>query len=126
MTARVFSPRKRRLCAATCAACVALVVMSALLHADQVEMQNGDRYFGKVVAMTGETMVLRSDVLGTVTLPRDQVAQVTFVAPMITNATRGAAFTNLFLRGTPLTNSNPHRLPALTKLTEGTNAVLHV
>jgi hypothetical protein len=50
---------------------------SWLAHADQVVMQNGDRYNGKVVSLTTNTLVLQSDVLGTINLSRSKVAQVT-------------------------------------------------
>jgi hypothetical protein len=34
------------------------------LRVDQVQMQNGDRYAGKVVSMTANALVLQSDMLG--------------------------------------------------------------
>jgi len=49
-----------------CAACLA--------RADQVLMQNGDRYNGKVVSVSTNVVVLQSEVMGTVTLPRGKVA----------------------------------------------------
>jgi hypothetical protein len=54
----------------------------ASLHADQIEMQNGDKYNAKVVSMNNETVVIQSDVLGTVKLPRSQVANVTIGTPV--------------------------------------------
>jgi len=60
---------------------------SAQLHADQVEMQNGDRYFGKVLSLTNDTLLLRSEVLGTVRLPREKVARVGLGAAPLTNLT---------------------------------------
>jgi len=47
-----------------------------LAHADQVIMQNGDRYHGKVVSVTTNALVLQSDVLGTVNLSRSKVSQI--------------------------------------------------
>lgn len=47
-----------------------------LAHADQVIMQNGDRYNGKVVSVTTNALVLQSDVLGTVNLSRSKVSQI--------------------------------------------------
>ena len=38
------------------------------LGADQVQMQNGDRYSGKVLSMTPATVVLQSEVLGKLSL----------------------------------------------------------
>ena len=57
------------------------------LHADQVEMQNGDRYFGKVLSLTNDTLLLRSEVLGTVRLPREKVARVGLGAAPLTDLT---------------------------------------
>ena len=51
-----------------------LVIAAPRLRADQVEMQNGDRYAGKVVSVSEDTVVLDSDLLGKVTLPRKKVA----------------------------------------------------
>jgi hypothetical protein len=44
--------------------------------ADQLDMQNGDRYFGKVLSMSADTLVLESDVLGKVNVPRKKVASI--------------------------------------------------
>jgi len=59
---------------------VALAVYAAvcLARADQVHMQNGDNYYGKVLSLNADTLALQSDVLGTVHLPRSKVAAVTF------------------------------------------------
>src|SRR5271165_1615420 len=48
------------------------------LRADQVEMQNGDRYVGKVVSLNASTLVVQNDVLGVVRIPKDKVAGITF------------------------------------------------
>ena len=45
--------------------------------ADRVEMQNGDRYNGRVVSLSAESVVLQSDILGKITLPRAKVALLT-------------------------------------------------
>lgn len=66
---------------------VLLLCVAALgVAADQVEMQNGDRYAGKVLSLSSNTVVLESPVLGTVRLPRDQVAHLTVGTGMETNA----------------------------------------
>ena len=41
-------------------------------------MQNGDRYAGHILSMTSNSIVLESDVLGKVTLPREKISSVTF------------------------------------------------
>jgi len=57
-------------------------------------MQNGDRYSGKVVSLSANTLVLQSDVAGTLRLPRSGVAQLTLgtnapttlaAVPVVTN-----------------------------------------
>lgn len=64
------------------------------LHADQVEMQNGDRYVGKVLSLDTKTLVLKNDNLGTVRIQRDKVTNVTFGANPVTNAAPAAVVTN--------------------------------
>lgn len=46
--------------------------------ADQVEMQNGDRYIGKVLSLNNDTLVLQNEVLGTIKLPRTKVSLISF------------------------------------------------
>src|ERR1041385_6045579 len=60
-------------------------------HADQIEMQNGDRYNGKLLAMTNSTLVLQSEILGTVTLPREKVSQILMGNAAVTNAAKSVA-----------------------------------
>ncbi|MGA2244434.1 MAG: hypothetical protein ABSH48_05490 [Verrucomicrobiota bacterium] len=47
------------------------------LRADVLEMQNGDRYSGKVLAVSANTVVLNSEILGRITVPRSKVATLT-------------------------------------------------
>lgn len=73
--------------------------------ADELRMQNGDRYVGKVISLSNDTVVVRSEVLGTVRLPRGKVAQIT----LGTNATEQAA------RPAPITNAPPaYGAPAIS------------
>ncbi|MGD1088583.1 MAG: hypothetical protein ABR955_07630 [Verrucomicrobiota bacterium] len=55
-----------------------MVVAAPRLRADMVEMQNGDRYFGKVLSMSADNVVLESEVLGIINVPRKKVASVAF------------------------------------------------
>ncbi len=59
-----------------CAA-VLLELLPLWAWADQVEMQNGDRYVGQVLSLNTNTLVLENEVLGTVRLPREKVALIT-------------------------------------------------
>jgi len=69
------------------AASVALLALtSASARADQLQMQNGDRYTGKIVSLTSNSIVLESAEIGTVTLPRSRVSAITFGTASATNA----------------------------------------
>ena len=58
---------------------IALLALStACVHADQLQMQNGDRYVGKILSVTADSVVLQSDVLGKVTVPRNKVSLLSF------------------------------------------------
>jgi hypothetical protein len=80
---------------------ISLVVMAAplfflamfWLRADQVEMQNGDRYLGTVLSLDTNTLALHSAVLGKVNLPRGQVAFITLGPGGATNVLRSASAT---------------------------------
>jgi hypothetical protein len=63
-----------------------LTLTAASLRADQLQMQNGDRYAGKILSVTSNSIILESDVLGKVSLPRDKVSVLTFGATTPTNA----------------------------------------
>jgi hypothetical protein len=56
--------------------CIVFLGLAVSVSADQVEMQNGDRYVGKVLTLNNETLVLQNEVLGTVKLPRVKVAAI--------------------------------------------------
>ncbi len=74
-------------------AAVILFLATICLRADQVDMQNGDRYLGTVLSLDTNTLVLRSAVLGTVNLPRGHVAHITLGPGGATNFTRAASVT---------------------------------
>ena len=58
-------------------AALGLIIAIVCVRADQVEMQNGDRYVGSVLSMNADVLVLQSEVLGTVKLARGKVAHIT-------------------------------------------------
>jgi hypothetical protein len=61
------------------AANLALLVFFAFtwpVVGDEVRLQNGDRYLGQVLTLDNQTLVLQSEVLGTVRVPRSKVAQI--------------------------------------------------
>jgi hypothetical protein len=55
---------------------ILFLVSASLVRADQIVMQNGDHFSGSVVSMTPDTVVLQSDTLGQVKLPRDKVSAI--------------------------------------------------
>lgn len=69
----------------------ALLLAVTAGHADQIEMQNGDRYAGQVLSMTSNSIVLQSEVLGKVNVPRSKVLSVSFGAPAAITAPKPAA-----------------------------------
>ena len=69
------------------------VVTGRTALADQVQMQNGDLYSGKVVSLNADTLVLQSEVAGTLRLPRAKIALLT-LGTNSTPAARGSALTN--------------------------------
>src|SRR5262245_45204578 len=110
--------------------CITLILgIAALeLHADQVQMQNGDRYFGRVQSLTTNTLILKSDVLGTLRLPREKVALITFDGGPATNRLGAAPAPN----GKPTpplaapTNAFPDLSESLRDLGTNTNLIEQV
>jgi hypothetical protein len=48
------------------------------LRADQLELQNGDRFSGKVLSVSADSVVLENEVLGRMIVPRKKVARLVF------------------------------------------------
>lgn len=97
-------------------------------RADQVEMQNGDRYVGNVVSLNTNTLVLENEVLGMVRLPRGKVALITLgsrppvsVTPLPSPA-NGQVRAPSSARAAAATNPSPE----LRKLAEHTNLIQQV
>jgi Fe-S-cluster containining protein len=109
--------------------CVALVLFltPGWLQADQVEMQNGDRYAGHVLSLNTNTVVLQSDVLGTVRLPRAKVA-VIMLGSMPASSPALLSQTNAPVLGPSTTPANkpPKPSPALAQLGASTNLIKQV
>lgn len=59
---------------------LATFTMVSGLRADVLEMQNGDRYSGKVLSVSATTVVLNSEILGKINVPRAKVANLRFGA----------------------------------------------
>jgi hypothetical protein len=62
----------------TAGAALALSAAFWPAYADHIVMQNGDHYYGRVLSLTTNSLLLQSEVLGNVNLPRDKVKLVNF------------------------------------------------
>ena len=70
----------------------ALALLAATrLPADQLLLLNGDRYHGKVIGLSADAVVLDSDILGKISLPRKQVASLLFGTNTVAPVTAPAA-----------------------------------
>jgi hypothetical protein len=94
------------------------------LLADQVEMQNGDRYIGKVLSLSADTLVLQSEVAGTLKLPRAKLSHVTFGPVPGKVASPIAAGTNAVPRAGQGSSTNAELPVALRQLAGSTNNAL--
>jgi hypothetical protein len=68
-----------------CRLVMTLFVSISMAQADQVEMQNGDRYSGAVLSMTPDTVVFQSEVLGQLKLPRNKVSNISLGSTIAVN-----------------------------------------
>ena len=86
-----------------------VVIIPAVIRADEVEMQNGDRLSGKVLSVSAGTVVFESEMLGKINVPRKNIVAVVFGTNMAPAKTA----------------SNGMQAPAAVSLTalSGTNAV---
>ena len=91
-------------------------------------MQNGDRYVGKVLSLSSNAVVLQSEVLGIVHLPRGKVTTIALATNALTNVVRLPSATN----GLPhapaptVTNANSELDAALRQLGANTNLIKQV
>jgi len=128
---RLSHGRDPRLSISGIASVLLLWLATAELRADQVEMQNGDRYLGKVLSLTTDKLVIQSDVLGKLSLPRDKVALITLGAVTKTNAVQASAASAAApapLSSPPVaaTGSSPDLSIALRSLGSNTNIMEQV
>jgi hypothetical protein len=90
--------------------CAGLLLLGGArrLPADQVELRTGDRYVGQVLSVDTNSVVVQSEVLGRVRLPRSKVAVITLgrvaatnspARPLGSNAALSGAATNAALKG---------------------------
>jgi hypothetical protein len=53
-----------------------LAAEASRVHADEIGMQNGDRYFGKVLFVSTDTVMMDSEMLGKIKVPRRLVTSL--------------------------------------------------
>lgn len=81
---------------------------------DEVEMRNGDRYLGQVLALSTNALVFKSDMLGKVTLPRKEVRAIHLHEPK--SVSESASKTNVVTNTAPILAANPGVAGALGQL----------
>ncbi|MEP6663835.1 MAG: hypothetical protein ABJC04_09250, partial [Verrucomicrobiota bacterium] len=82
-------------CPVLFAAMCLFLFLANILRADQLEMKNGDRYFGKVTSLNANSLILQSDVLGIVQLPRAKVATILIGTNLVSNVVPSASSNNV-------------------------------
>ena len=105
-----------------------LLFAACSVRADQLEMVNGDHYFGKIVSLNSNTIVWKSEILGTLTLSRDKVANISLGSSTVASATRPAARTNLQAKTASLTSAstNLQGATSLSQLRSNSNLIHQV
>jgi len=93
--------------------------------ADQVDMQNGDRYLGKVVSLNSDFLIFHNEVLGNVRLPRTNIASIVFGATPAPARTVGAQAPPAPARAAT-TNGNADFSATLRQLAANSNMVRQV
>lgn len=105
----------------------ALSLVSTLCaRADQVNMQNGECYIGKVVTLSDETVIVQSDVLGVLKVPRGKIASITFGTNAVTRAVQTAVAASAQPQKLVATNSSSDLTVAINQLRANPNAMQQV
>ncbi len=106
--------------------CALSLGVTLCAHADQVNMQNGECYIGKVVTLSNETVVIQSDVLGVLKVPRGKIASITFGTNVVTRAVQTPVATSAQVQKPAATNSNSQLTAAINQLRANPNAMQQV
>ena len=106
-----------------------LILCARAVWADQVEMKSGERFIGKVLSLSNDTLVVQSEALGMVRLPRAKVASVSMDTGAETNSVKMPMVMGQAPRpaaAVSTTNSNPELTAAVRQLKGRTNLVQQV
>lgn len=107
-------------------ACLLLpLAFCPMISADQVDMQNGDRYLGKVISLNSDFLIFHNDVLGNVRLARTNVASIGFGSASAPARVVGAPAPALPTQAA-LTNAVPDFSETLRQLAANSNVVRQV
>ena len=119
------TPKFRKFSVVTIALCIAATVgdLALLSRADVVDLQNGDRYNGKVVSVTTNSLILQSEVLGTITVPRDKIALISMGIYATNLPRRVAAVPGTARTSSPAKTNGPVALPS-SSLESGSQAAM--
>jgi hypothetical protein len=108
---------------------ILMLISTPKVRADILEMQNGDRYSGKVVSVSPDTVVWTNEVLGKIAVPRSKVASLSFgtnaVVPKVPDKLAQPVSTNPPATTAPtiLANTNLNLSAAFRQLGANTNFV---
>jgi len=103
--------------------CALGICMTLSTRADQVNMQNGECYIGKVVTLSNETVVVQSDVLGTLKVPRSKIANITFGTNAVPAPVQTPVVASVQPTRPPFTNSSADLTTAIQQLRADPNAM---
>lgn len=103
-----FAMKSKRILSSLAILCL---FVSAKMPADEVDMQNGDRYFGKVVSVSADTVVMNSEMLGKINVQRQKVSGLLFGsngtnAPLIVSGPIAHSFSSTNLATAPVLASS--------------------
>ncbi|HTY88012.1 MAG TPA: hypothetical protein VMB80_11145 [Candidatus Acidoferrum sp.] len=98
------------------------------LRADQVVMQNGDKYVGTVLSLTTNLLVLQNENLGNITLPRSKINAIVLGTGAAANHPLPAGGSNVNPRpaASPASNAVADLPAALRSLRSQTNLIQQV
>jgi hypothetical protein len=102
--------------------------------ADQIEMVNGDHYAGRVLSLGADTLVLQSEVLGTLKLPRSKISAITLATASSIPITNSARLKPILQSSNALakvsiaarTNASPELGSAMRELAGNSNMIQQV
>jgi hypothetical protein len=106
--------------------CALGISMTLAARADQVNMQNGECYIGKVVTLSNETVVVQSEVLGTLKVPRSKIASITFGTNAVPATVQTPVVASAQPTRPPSTNTSADLTTAIQQLRADPNAMRQI